>query len=112
MREKAGMDIDKTNLNALRTPILYIVGNQNDIAWEVAKEDFAYIKQVPVMLAIKRDAGHQGSFAEPNGGAAARVALEWLEWQLRKDKTAARTFTGPNSLCVDPSWIVQREGID
>jgi pimeloyl-ACP methyl ester carboxylesterase len=113
MHEKAGMDIDKTNLDALHTPVLYIVGNQTDIAWEVAKQDFAYIKQVPVVLAIKRNAGHQGSFAEPNGGAAARVATEWLEWQLRKDERAARTFTGSNcGLCVDAAWSVQRKGID
>lgn len=113
MRERAGMAIDRTNLDALHTPILYIVGNQTDIAWEVAKEDFAYINQVPVVLAIKRGAGHQGSFGEPNGGAAARVATDWLEWQLRKDKRAARTFTGPDChVCVDAAWIVQRKGID
>ena len=94
MREKAGMDIDKANLNALHTPVLYIVGNQTDIAWEVAKEDFAYMEQVPVVLAIKRDAGHQGSFAEPNGGAAARVATDWLEWQLRNDKTSGSRLHG------------------
>jgi dienelactone hydrolase len=113
MQEKAGMDIDKTKLNALHTPVLYIVGNQTDIAWEVAKEDFAYIKQVPVMLAMKRDAGHQGSFAEPNGGAAARVAIDWLEWQLREDQRAAHTFTGRDcGLCVSAAWSVQRKGMD
>lgn len=113
MREKAGMDIDKTNLDALHTPILFIVGNETDIAHRVAVEDFAYIKQVPVVLAIKRDAGHQGTFAEPNGGAAARVETDWLDWQLRKDKRAERIFTGPNcGLCVDPAWTLRRKGIE
>jgi hypothetical protein len=113
MHEKAGMDIDKSSLNALHTPALYIVGNQTDIAWEVAQKDFADIKQVPVVLAVKRDAGHQGTFAEPNGGAAARVATDWLEWQLRQDKRVAHTFTGPDcGLCVDAVWSVQRKGMD
>jgi hypothetical protein len=113
MWEKAGMAVHRTNLDALHTPVLYIVGNQSDIAWDVAREDFAYINKVPVVLAIKLDAGHQGSFAEPNGGPAARVATNWLEWQLRKDKRGASMFMGPDcGLCIDPAWTVQRKGME
>ena len=33
--------------------------------------------------------GHGGTYSEPNGGAAAQVAVAWLNWQLRGDAKAA-----------------------
>lgn len=44
------------------------------------------------------------------GGASAKVAVEWLEWQLRGDKDAAGYFVGNNcGICVDKQWTVQRK---
>jgi hypothetical protein len=39
---------------------------------------------VPVAVA-NLPVGHGGTFLEPNGGAAASVAVSWLDWQLRGD---------------------------
>jgi hypothetical protein len=53
--------------------------------------------------------GHGGTFQEPNGGAAASVAVSWLDWQLRGDASAARRFVGDDcGLCRDVSWTYQR----
>jgi len=53
--------------------------------------------------------GHGGTFQEPNGGAAASVAVSWLDWQLRGDASAARRFVGDDcGLCRDASWTYQR----
>jgi hypothetical protein len=53
--------------------------------------------------------GHGGTFQEPNGGAAASVAVSWLDWQLRGDATAARLFVGEDcGLCRDAKWTYQR----
>ena len=54
--------------------------------------------------------GHGGTFQEPNGGAAASVAVSWLDWQLRGDAEAAPRFVGDDcGLCGDASWTLQRK---
>ena len=36
------------------------------------------------------------------------AALAWLDWKLRGDKTAAKTFTGKDcGLCKDTNWTVK-----
>ncbi|HKH71863.1 MAG TPA: hypothetical protein VKA59_10975 [Vicinamibacterales bacterium] len=42
---------------------------------------------------------------EPDGGAAASVAVSWLNWQLRGDAQSAKRFVGEDcGLCKDPQW--------
>ena len=55
--------------------------------------------------------GHGGTFSQPMGGAVASVAVDWLEWQLKGDKVAARTFQGANCrLCAGTEWTIERKG--
>jgi S-formylglutathione hydrolase FrmB len=105
-----GMDTPKSALGKLRMPVLYIMGGPTDIAWTNGRDDFARIKNVPeVMVALPT--GHGGTYFDPHGGAAAAIALDWLEWQLRGDKTAARSFLGANCrLCTVPGWTIERKG--
>jgi hypothetical protein len=42
---------------------------------------------VPVAVA-SLSVGYGGMFPEPNGGAAASVAVSWLDWQLRGARQA------------------------
>ena len=54
--------------------------------------------------------GHGGTYSEPNGGAAAQVAVAWLNWQLRGDAKAATRFVGENcGLCTDANWTFERK---
>lgn len=55
-------------VQTLRTPVIYIEGGPKDIAY--------------------------GTFNEPSGGAAASVAVSWLNWQLRGDAQSAKRFVG------------------
>jgi len=105
-----GMEIGKQTLATIHTPIIYILGGPRDVAYENGMDDFRRIGQVPVMVA-NIGVGHLGTFAEPNGGAAARVVVDWLQWRLRGDWQAAKTFVGPNcGLCRDPRWTIERKG--
>ena len=56
-------------------------------------DDFARIAHVPVAVA-NLPVGHGGTFMEPNGGAAASVAVRWLEWQLGGNARSAKRFVG------------------
>src|SRR4051812_33028178 len=77
-------------LVTIHTPTIYILGEPKDIAYENGMDDFARISHVPVAVA-NLPVGHGGTYFEPNGGAAASVAVSWLDWQLRGDlKSAAR----------------------
>jgi hypothetical protein len=75
-------------------------------------DDFARIDHVPVAVA-NIDTGHGGTYWEPNGGAAAEVVVDWLEWQLRGDAEASRSFVGEEcGLCADPGWTFESKGLD
>ncbi len=46
-----------------------------------------------------------------HGGAVAAIALDWLEWQLRDNADASRSFLGENCrLCTVPGWTIDRKG--
>lgn len=109
--ERPTLITDKAWLQDLSTPILYVVGNETDVGYPVALDDYRRIEHVPVFFASLLTAGHDGTFAQKNGGAAAKVAVDWLEWHLRNSEVAARTFTGGVcGLCTDSQWDVQKKG--
>jgi hypothetical protein len=104
-----GISADKTLLDKFHTPVIYILGGPTDIAYENGTDDFARLKGPAVMVNLP--VGHGGTFSQPMGGAVAHVAVDWLEWQLRGNKTAARTFMGENCrLCSGTKWTIERKG--
>lgn len=101
----------RERLQGLRTPVLFVLGGSKDVAWSFAEQSYAAIDKVPLFFG-SIDVGHGGTFDQPHGGAAAQVAADWLEWQLRGDKQAATTFEGANcKLCRDPKWTVRKKRI-
>jgi hypothetical protein len=106
-----GMDLTKDALANFHTPVIYILGGPPDIAYSNGMDDFERIAHVPAVVA-NLPVGHGGTFQEPNGGAAASVAVSWLDWQLRRDPEAARRFVGDDcGLCRDASWTLQRKNL-
>jgi hypothetical protein len=101
----ADMSATKETLADLHFPTLYILGGETDIAYPNGMDDFARIDHVPVAVA-NIETGHGGTYWEPNGGEAALVVVDWLNWRLRGDDAAGRTFLGENcGLCVNPRWL-------
>lgn len=108
----AGMSGDKSLLETVHTPILYVLGGESDMAYAPGMDDFAHLTHVPAVVA-SIDKGHGGTFWEPDGGAAAQVVVNWLEWQLRGDEAAGRMFKGEDcGLCRDPAWVLQTRGLE
>lgn len=104
-----GLKVPKSTLKTFHTPVLYIIGGPTDVAYANAMEDFKLIDHVPVAMA-NLPVGHGGTYHEPNGGAAAQVAVDWLNWQLRGDAKAASRFVGEKcGLCADPKWTLERK---
>lgn len=104
-----GISTGKEVLQTLHTPVIYIQGGPTDIAYENGMDDFKRISHVPAAIA-NLPVGHGGTFNEPNGGAAASVAVSWLNWQLRGDGQSAKRFVGEDcGLCKDAQWSLQRK---
>ncbi|MEP7311356.1 MAG: hypothetical protein ABI859_02130 [Pseudomonadota bacterium] len=104
-----GMDLSKDALKDFHTPVLYILGGPSDIAYANGMDDFKQIQNVPVAVA-NLPVGHGGTYNEANGGAAAQVAVDWLNWQLRGDRQAASRFIGDKcGLCSDAKWTFERK---
>jgi hypothetical protein len=104
-----GTSVGKEVLQTLHTPVIYIEGGPTDIAYENGMDDFKRITHVPAAIA-NLPVGHGGTFNEPNGGAAASVAVAWLNWQLRGDTPSAKRFVGEDcGLCKDAQWSLQRK---
>jgi hypothetical protein len=107
-----GISVNKAMLKRIHTPVIYILGGPTDIAYPNGTDDFTKIDHVPAAL-VNIPVGHGGTFGKPYGGAVAQVVVDWLEWQLRGDKTAGRSFTGPACrLCVAPGLAIARKKID
>lgn len=105
----SGVHIGKDDLADLHTPVAYVLGGPDDIAFENGSDDFARIDHVPVMLA-NQAVGHGGTFALANGGDWAKFGTDWLDWQLKGDADAARSFVGEDcGLCSDPGWTIERK---
>lgn len=79
----------KESLKTLHGPVLYIVGGEPDIATNNALVDYENIQNVPVAFANLLQGGHMGTFPEKFGGSFSKMALDWLDWQLKgKDNSA------------------------
>lgn len=105
------MVMDMERLRGLRQSVLFIVGGESDVLWQEANQSFASVEGIPAAL-VTSDVGHGGTFDQPHGGIAARIALDWLEWQLRGDKKSASTFVGPGcGLCAMAGWEIRKKNI-
>jgi len=103
------MSIGKEVLQKLHSPVIYINGGEKDIAYVNGMDDFAKIDKVPVGMA-NLDVGHGGTYNQPNGGEFGRVAVAWLQWQLKKDETAGKMFSGQScGLCKDEKWKFEKK---
>ena len=98
----------KEKLADIHTPVLYILGGKEDIAYENGMDDFHRINHVPA-FAANYPVGHGGTYREPHGGEFTVPALAWLDWQLKGDKEAARMFVGKNcGLAKRKDWTIER----
>jgi hypothetical protein len=109
----SGKPIPKESLNLMHAPVLYMSGDESDIAYANANDDFEKINHIPVFRAFEKGIGHGGTYHDPDGGAFGKVALAWLDWQLKGSKEAAKVFQGNQcSLCADPQWVTRKKKID
>ncbi|MBR6142198.1 MAG: family 43 glycosylhydrolase [Bacteroidaceae bacterium] len=106
---KGGMPMpEKAKLKEIHTPVIYILGGKEDIAYENGMDDFHKINHVPA-CAANYPVGHGGTYRQPHGGEFTVVALAWLDWQLKGDKQAAKMFKGKDCLLSKrEGWTIEK----
>lgn len=99
---------EKSKLKEIHTPVIYILGGKEDIAYENGMDDFHLINHVPA-CAVNYPVGHGGTYRQPHGGEFSVVALAWLQWQLKGDQQAAKMFVGKNcELSKRKDWTIEK----
>ena len=99
---------EKSKLKDIHTPVIYILGGKEDIAYENGMDDFRLINHVPA-CAANFPVGHGGTYRQPHGGEFSIVALAWLDWQLKGDQQAAKMFVGKkNLLSKRKDWTLEK----
>ena len=100
----------KEKLKEIHTPIIYILGGEQDIAYGNGMDDFHRISHVPA-YAANFPVGHGGTYGRPHGGEFTIPALAWLDWTLKGDKEAAKMFTGSEpGLLKRQGWTLESNG--
>ena len=98
----------KEKLKEIHTPVIYILGGKEDIAYGNGMDDFHRIDHVPA-CAANLPVGHGGTYREPHGGEFTVVALAWLQWQLKGDANAAKMFIGTEpELAKRKNWTLEQ----
>ena len=98
----------KEKLKEIHTPVIYILGGKEDIAYGNGMDDFHRIDHVPA-CAANLPVGHGGTYREPHGGEFTVVALAWLQWQLKGDTNAAKMFIGTEpELAKRKNWTLEQ----
>ena len=101
----------KEKLKDIHCPIIYILGGKTDIAYENGMDDFHRISHVPA-IAVNLNVGHGGTYAQPHGGEFAIVARNWLDWQLKGDRKAAKMFIGRKpELLQRKDWTLETNSL-
>jgi hypothetical protein len=103
--------LTKAHLETLHTPVIYILGGEQDIAYNNGMDDFHRIHHLPA-FAANLNVGHGGTYSRPHGGDFAKVATAWFQWQLKGDQQAATMFEGePCGVAKMAGWKVERKNI-
>ncbi len=99
---------DQSYYDMIKTPVLFVEGGPNDIAYDGGLEGYTAISNLTVpVLWLSKDLGHGGDLGSSHGGDFTKIDLAWLNWWLKDDETA----TGKGLLvgtgcpyCSDSAW--------
>jgi len=99
-------------LTALHGPVLLINGHEPDFMMAASKATFDAIDKLPAFYGARHNAGHTATVFHPGGGEYANVASNWLMWQFKGDKKAAKMFVGKDcGLCTNSNWDVEAKAL-
>jgi dienelactone hydrolase len=92
-------------LAPLHGPALFINGHDRDFMMADSKATYDAIDKLPAFYGARHGAGHTATAYHAGGGEFANVASNWVRWQFKGDRKAAKMFVGKNcELCTNKNW--------
>jgi len=108
-----GATVPDGGLQEIKVPMLYMLGNETDVAYRNAVQDFEEINHIPVAFCSGSTFGHMGTVHEPFGGEMSRIVIAWLQYQFRADKNYKKVFTDKKVQTNDYSiWTIKTKNIE
>ena len=104
-------DANDYQLKRLTKPIAYFIGGSGDIAYPNAIDDWGKLPSGLPAFMGNLPVGHGGTYGETNGGEFGRVAVLYLRWRLKGDRTAGTNFVGSNCGLCGTQWQVQQKNL-
>jgi Cellulose binding domain len=104
-------DADDYQLRRLTKPIAYFIGGPGDIAYPNAIDDWGKLPSGLPAFMGNLNVGHGGTYDQVNGGEFGRVAVLWLKWRLKGDRTAGAAFAGTDCGLCHSQWQVQQKNL-
>ncbi|WP_417318713.1 hypothetical protein [Emcibacter sp.] len=96
--------VSKDKLADLHAPVLYILGGPTDIAYPNGMDDFRRLQHIPAIVA-NLNVGHLGTFWQENGGAAAKLVVEWMDWKFQYPEWTSKKFLKKGcQICIAVPW--------
>ena len=100
-----GAPLTKDNLKNLHGPIAYISGDDEDLAYANANDDFQRINHVPVFRAYSHGVVHEGTYSERNGGEFAGIAVGLAQLAAEGRRAGGASVRGPDMRAVRQSAL-------
>lgn len=110
----AGLNADQMGmLEKLHGPVLFINGGERDFMQGPSRATFDALQKLPAFYGARHGAGHIATTYHAGGGEFANVASNWVRWQFKKDRKAAKMFVGKNcQLCTNSNWDTASKKLD
>lgn len=102
----------KEDLQQLTTPIIYMLGGEEDMGYKQGRDDFSRINHVPVVLATYPSVGHLATYHQHQGGTFAQMARTWLDYQLKGKKEYENLFRYSDKGNDFEGWEITQKGFD
>lgn len=102
----AGLNPEQMNLlEKLHGPVALINGHERDFMMAPSRATYDAIARLPAFYGSRHGAGHTATAYHQGGGEFANVASNWVRWQFKRDRTAAKMFVGKRcGLCTNENW--------
>lgn len=108
--------VDKAIMGAVKVPVGYIVGGEEDIAGANARGDYAALKEgIPAMIVNRREGDHQTvSTDEKILPEDAEIALNWMDLVLYGTPAAYDALTSKNvcDKCTPGDWTLTAKHLE
>jgi hypothetical protein len=101
---------DQTVLDKVHTPIAYVCGGSEDIAFANCARDYKNMKTQPAILA-NDPVGHGGTYYGDNGGSFAKIAIAWFDWWLKGETSIKAKFTGASCTFCKSPWTLETKNL-